>query len=122
MISLHEGPQDATFMFANRFVDASLAHGLCASLAEGGAILAEKDYFGMRLDPPGLSPSSASARVVAKLWALALKMKTSSGYSEDRGVPEIVLESSWRITDEASRVRPHVDLVAAVARKIRSNR
>ena len=56
VVSLHEGPQDATFMFTNRFVPAALAHDLCAALAHGGTVLAERDYFGLRLDPPGVSP------------------------------------------------------------------
>jgi hypothetical protein len=118
VISLHEGPQDATFMFTNRFVDRALGGALCDALADGGTVLADKDYFGLRLDPPGLSPSSAAGRAIHKLWALTLSMKASIAYSEDRGIPEIVLESSWRMTDEAARVRPHVDLVAAVARKM----
>jgi len=118
VISLHEGPQDATFMFANRFVDDATGRALCDALAAGGTALAEKDYFGLRLRPPGLSPSSATGRVVTALWAKTLGMKATIAYSEDRGVPEIVLESSWRIADEAARVRPHVDLVAAVARRM----
>lgn len=118
VISLHEGPQDATFMFANRFVDAPLAHALCDAVAAGGTVLAKRDYFGMRLDPPGLSPSSATGRIVTRLWAMTLGMKASIAYSEDHAVPEIVLESSWRTADEAARVRPHVDLVAAVAGRL----
>ena len=118
VISLHEGPQDATFMFTNRFVEAPLAQALCDALAVGGTVLAEKDYFGLRLRPPGLSPSSATGRALTKLWALTLGMKATIAYSEDRGIPEIVLESSWRTADEAARVRPHVDLVAAVAARI----
>jgi hypothetical protein len=118
VISLHEGPQDGTFMFANRFVDELLANALCEALAAGGTVLAKKDYFGLRLRTPGLSPASASTRAVWKLWALALRKKASIAYSEDHSVPEIVLESSWRMTDEAARVRPHVDLVTAVAQRI----
>ena len=118
VVSLHEGPQDATFMFTNRFVGEPLGRRLCTALAEGGTVLAEKDYFGLRLEPPGLSPSSAAARAVHKLWALGLGMKASIAYSEDRAIPEIVLESSWRVPDAAARVRPHVDLVAAVARAL----
>lgn len=117
VISLHEGPQDATFMFANRFVETPIAHALCNALT-GGTVLAQKDYFGLRLSPPGLSPSSASARAVTKIWAWTLGMKATIAYSEDRGVPEIVLESSWRTPDEAARVRPHVDLTLAVAERL----
>jgi hypothetical protein len=118
VISLHEGPQDATFMFTNRFVDAALGRALCDALADGGTTLAEKDYFGLRLDPPGLSPSSVVGRAVTKLWAATLGMKASIAYSEDRGIPEIVLESSWRIAAAEARVRPHVDLVMAVAKRL----
>jgi hypothetical protein len=118
VISLHEGPQDATFMFANRFVDGALARTLLGALAAGGTVLAEKDYFGLRLDPPGLSATSPAGRAVNWLWARTLGMKATIGYSEDRGIPELVLESSWRLADEAARVRAHVDLVAAVTRAL----
>lgn len=118
VVSLHEGPQDATFMFANRFVTPASAAELLAALARGGTILAERDYFGMRLDPPGLSPSTAAGRAVTKLWAATLGMKASIAFSEDRGIPELVLESSWRLPDEEARVRAHVDLVAAVGRAL----
>lgn len=119
VVSLHEGPQDATFMFANRFVTSETARELLDAIANGGTVLAEKDYFGLRLDPPGLSPSTAAARAVTKLWSGVLGMKTSIAYSEDLGIPELVLESSWRLPDEDARVRAHVDLVLAVARQLR---
>jgi hypothetical protein len=109
-------------MFANRYVADAVARELLDALAKGGTVLAEKDYFGLRLDPPGLSPSSATARAVTKLWSTVLGMKTSIAYSEDRGIPELVLESSWRLRDEDARVRAHVDLVMAVALHLRRAR
>ena len=115
VLSLHEGPQTGTFMFANRFVETALAHALCAALGAGGTVLATRDYFGLRLRPPGLSPSTPTMRAVWKLGALALRKQASIAYSEERGVPEIVLESSSQMADEAARVRPHVDLVAALS-------
>jgi hypothetical protein len=118
VISLHEGPHDATFMFANRFVGRALARTLLDALAAGGTVLAEKDYFGLRLHPPGLSASSPAGEALMWLWARTLGMKTTLSYSEDHGIPEITLESSWRLPDEAARVRAHVDLVAAVARAL----
>jgi hypothetical protein len=118
VISLHEGPQRGTFMFANRFVDQALARALCEDLSRGGTTLASKDYFGLRLDPPGLSASFAAGRAITKVWAVAFRLQATIAYSEDREIPEIVLESSSRTVDEAARVRPHVDLVAAVTRRI----
>ena len=118
VLSLHEGPQTGTFMFANRFVATPLAHALCAALAAGGTVLARRDYFGLRLRSPGLSPSTPSMRAIWKLGALALGKRATIAYSEDRGVSEIVLESSSRMPDEAQRIRPHVDLVLAVANAI----
>jgi hypothetical protein len=118
VISLHEGPQRGTFMFANRFVDEALARALCEDLSRGGTTLARKDYFGLRLDPPGLSASFAAGRAITRVWAIALRMKATIAYSEDREIPELVLESSSRTVDDAARVRPHVDLVAAVTRRI----
>lgn len=118
VISLHEGPQDATFMFANRFVDPSLARTLLDALAGGGTTLADKDYFGLRLDPPGLSAATRASMGVEWVWARTIGMKATLGYSADRGIPELVLESSWRLPDESTRVRAHVDLVEAVARAL----
>jgi hypothetical protein len=118
VIALHEGPQSGTFMFTNRFVDEALGSALCDALAAGGTVLATRDYFGIRLRPPGLSPATPATRAVWRLWARAFRQQASIAYSEERGVPEIVLESSWWNPDEAARVRPHVDLVAAVAQRL----
>jgi hypothetical protein len=122
VVSLHEGPQDATFMFANHLVTDAVARELLDALAKAGTLLAEKDYFGLRLDPPGLSPSTPRGRAITSLWSKVLGMKTSSAYSEDRGIPELVLESSWRLPDEDARVRAHVALVLAVALHLRRTR
>jgi hypothetical protein len=118
VISLHEGPQRGTFMFANECVDLALAASLCDALEAGGTVLATRDYFGMPLRPPGLSPASATTRAVWRLWARAFRSKASIVYSQDRAIPELVLESSWWNPDEEARVRPHVNLVLAVAQAL----
>lgn len=118
VISLHEGPQRGAFIFANRHVEPPLALALCDALAAGGSRLAERDYFGRRLHPAGWAPATPTTRAVWNVGARLFRRKATITYSEDRGVPEIVLESSSRIADEAERVRPHVDIVAAVARRI----
>ena len=118
VVSLHEGPQDATFMFANQHVSGALADRLLAALVEGGTTLAVKDYFGATLRPAGLSPSSAAARFVMRLWSATLKMMPTGEYAARRGIPELTLESGWRSPDREARVRPHVDLVLAVAHEL----
>lgn len=118
VIALHEGPQRGAFMFANRHVASPLAHALCDALAAGGTVLATRDYFGARLRPPGLSPATPVTRAVWRLWARAFGQQASIAYSEARGIPEIVLESSWSDPDLTARVRPHADLVAAVAERL----
>jgi hypothetical protein len=114
VVSLHEGPQDAAFMFANRHVRSDVATRLLAALSEGGTTLAEKDYFGARLVPRGLSPSTPAQRAVLRVWAAALGMMAANEYAALQGVPELTLESSWKSTDRAARVRAHVDLCVAV--------
>lgn len=118
VIALHEGPQSGTFMFTNRFVGPTLGRALCDGLAAGGTRLAERDYFGIPLEPAGLSPATPVTRAVWRLWASAFRQQATIVYSEARGVPEIVLESSWWHPDEAARVRPHVHLVRAVAQHL----
>ncbi|HBQ19088.1 MAG TPA: hypothetical protein DEF51_50830 [Myxococcales bacterium] len=115
VISLHEGPQDATFVFANRHVESALVARGLAAMEAGGTELATRDYFGLRLDPPGLSASSAVSRAVHAAWAATLGMMATIRYSEERGIPELVLESSWRDPDAEARIRPHVDLVDAIS-------
>lgn len=118
VLSLHEGPQDAAFMFANQHVPAELAARLLAALEAGGTVLAKTDYFGARLRPPGLSPSTPAGRLVLRLWAGALGMMATNAYSGDRGIPELTLESSWRNPDRDVRVRAHVDLTLAVCAEL----
>lgn len=122
VVSLHEGPQDATFMFATEHVQGDVAERLLAALAAGGTVLAERDYFGARLPRPGLSPSTAAARAIVRLWAAALGMRASNAYCATLGIPELTIESSWRSTDREARLRPHVDLCLAVCRELANAR
>lgn len=118
VVSLHEGPQDATFMFANEHVDGALARRLLAAMEAGGTTLAQTDYFGSTLRPPGLSPSTPFTRGILRLWAATLGMMASSAYCGTRGIPELTLESSWRTPDRAARVGGHVDLCLALAAEL----
>jgi hypothetical protein len=114
VLSLHEGPQDAAFMFANRHVDGGLARRLLAVLEAEGTTLATKDYFGFRLRPPGLSASTLVQRGIVRLWAATLGMMAVNEHAARRNVPEVTLETSWRSADHAERVRAHVDLTLAL--------
>jgi len=114
VVSLHEGPQDATFMFANEHVPAELADRLLAALEAGGTELATTDYFGTKLVPRGLSPSTRATRALLAVWAKTLGMMATTTFSGLRGIAELTLESSWRSNDHAARVRAHVDLCVAL--------
>ncbi|HUR76857.1 MAG TPA: hypothetical protein VMZ22_02840 [Acidimicrobiales bacterium] len=118
VLSLHEGPQDAAFMFANRHVDAALASRLLAALENGGTTLAAKDYFGLPLRPPGLSASTPVQRLILRTWETGFKMRAVNEFAAARGIPEITLETGWRNGDGAARVRAHVDLAAALAQEL----
>lgn len=113
-IALHEGPQDATFMFANQHVERALAERLLRALEAGGTALATHDYMGRALRPPGLAPMTRGELALVKLWAATFGMMATNVFAGLRGVPEITLESSWRSSDRGARVRAHVDLVRAV--------
>lgn len=115
VVSLHEGPQDATFMFANRRVDRALALGLLGRMEERGVTLATRDYFGRTLRPPGYAPIGPIAFGLNWLWARTLGMMATGTFAEERGIPEITLESSWRLPDSDARVRAHVELVLGLA-------
>ena len=120
VLSLHEGPQDAAFMFANAAVDVELAKRLLAALEEGGTVLATKDYFGLTLRPPGLSASSPFQRTVLRLWEAGFKMQAVNAFAAARGIPEITLETGWRNTNGDARIKAHVDLTLALAHELAS--
>lgn len=114
VVALHEGPQDATFFFANRRVERALALRLLDRMEKNGTALARTDYFGRTLEPPGYAPMSKTMWALSALWASALEMKATGMYFDELGIPEITLESSWRNPDREARIRPHVDLVLAL--------
>jgi len=116
--SLHEGPQDAAFMFANPHVDGALARRLLAALEAVGTTLATKDYFGLPLKPPGLSASSPFQRTVLRLWEATFKMQAVNAFAAARGIPEVTLETGWRSDDAAARTNAHVELVLALTREL----
>jgi hypothetical protein len=121
VLSLHEGPQDDAFLFTNRHVDLGLADRLLAALVAGGTTLAEKDYFGLKLKPRGLSASTPVQRAVLRLWEGTLKMQAVNEFAAHRGIPEVTLESGWRSPDRAARVRAHVDLALALRDELASS-
>ena len=118
VLSLHEGPQDDAFLFANRHVDDAVSRRMLAALEAGGSTLAEKDYFGLTLKPRGLSASTPVQRAVLGLWEATLKMRAVNEFAAHRGIPEITLESGWRSPDRAARVRAHVDLTLALVEEL----
>lgn len=118
VVSLHEGPQDATFMFASPRVERALALRLLDAMERSGTTLATKDYFGRRLRPAGYAPIGPLAYGLSWLWAKTLGMMATGMYADGGGVPEITLESSWRARDPDVRVRAHVELVLALAAEL----
>lgn len=114
MISLHEGPQPATFLFTNRLVAPSKAERLLARLEAAGVELATVDYFGRTLDTPGYAPMKSAMWKLSMLWAATLKMKATGVWAEEQGCPEITLESSWTGRDAEARVKAHTELIFGV--------
>ncbi len=114
VLSLHEGPQNAAFIFANPHVDGQLARRLLAKIESQGTTLATRDYFKLPLKPPGLSASSPFQRVVLGAWEAGFKMRAVNAHAAALGIPEITLESGWRSDDKAARIKAHVDLALAL--------
>ncbi|MCP5042166.1 MAG: M14 family metallocarboxypeptidase [bacterium] len=113
ILSLHEGPHDGTFMFANRCVDPSLAAPVLDRLEQSGTRLAGVDYFGRKLETPGYARPTRPLRIGWWLWSRVLAMASAGVYADELGTAEITLESSWR-DDADTRIRTHVECVLAV--------
>jgi Succinylglutamate desuccinylase / Aspartoacylase family len=111
ILSLHEGPQAGTFLFANRRVHEDVATRLLTRIASAGVELADEDYFGRHLDTPGYAPMTPSMWRLSMLWAKTLGMMATGVWADRLGVPEITLESSWRSRDADARIAAHVALV-----------
>lgn len=118
VLSLHEGPQNAAFIFTNPHVDLAMARRLLAKLEAGGTTLATRDYFKLPLRPPGLSASSPFQRGVLRAWEAGFKMQAVNAYAAAKGIPEVTLESGWRSEDRAARIRAHVDITLALAEEL----
>lgn len=118
VVALHEGPHDATFIFTNRCVPEGLAARLLCAMSRAGTELADRDYFGRALDPPGHAPMSRSMWLLSALWAGTLRMMATGMWANELGVPEITIESSWRSSERDARVLGHVELVMALAREL----
>jgi len=112
ILSLHEGPHDGSFMFANQRVDPSFMSAVAERLAQTGTRLASVDYFGRKLDTPGCARPTRPLRLAWWLWSRTLGMMSTGMYAHELGIPEVTLESSWRDEGEA-RIRTHVECVLA---------
>jgi hypothetical protein len=119
IVSLHEGPQDASFIFANRHTPPGVAERAIAALDARGVMLARSDYFGRKLPAPGYAPVSLANHLVTKLWAATLGMMHTGMYADELGLGELTLESSWRGQEE-DRVLAHVELVCALVEQLAS--
>ena len=113
ILSLHEGPHDGTFMFANHEVDPGLAGPVLDRLERAGTRLATTDYFGRTLGTPGYARATRPLRFLWWLWSRTLGMMSTGMYAHELGTPELTLESSWREAGDA-RIRTHVETVLAI--------
>ena len=95
-----------------------LIHAALEAMEAGGTRLATEDYFGSKLDPPGHSPMGRGGWLLSAVWGATLRMMATGMWLDGRGVPELTLESSWRLPSREQRVRGHVDLVLAVTRAL----
>ncbi len=118
-ISLHEGPQPGAFVFANRSVSEFVGRGVVADMKEAGVELADRDYFGRQLSPPGYAPVSRRLYALSLLWKATLGMVPFGVYADLRGLPEITLETSWSSPNRDARIAAHLEVMRAVVRRLR---
>ncbi len=113
ILSLHEGPHDGCFMFANHDVDPALAGPVLEKLTAGGTRLATVDYLGRTLDTPGYAPATPGLKLAWWLWGTVLGMVSMTSYAHTLATPEITLETSWRDPGEV-RLHTHLEFVLAI--------
>lgn len=121
VLSLHEGPQEGSFLICNDEVDRELALALVDAMAGAGVHMAEKNYFRQPLSPAGYDPATPATNVVHHLWGSVLGLAASTQLSQRHRIPEIVLESPWTHPDPRVRIQAHRHLVLAALRELRSS-
>ncbi|MCA9672086.1 MAG: DUF2817 domain-containing protein [Myxococcales bacterium] len=115
VVSLHEGPQQGTFVFGNSAVDDELAERLTRAIAESGAPLAAHDYFGRTLHPPGYAGQSRATVALLWLWRQLIGMAATAELAGRDHVAELTVETPWRLDDAEQRIAAQLAAVRAAA-------
>lgn len=110
IVSLHEAPNPGFFVFAEASTPDYLVELLSSRLDESEFKLAERSYFGNKLEYPGVWHKGSAPYLLQTL----VGMHTLGRYANKLDVPTLTTESSWKEVDLSKRVMPHLTVIRAV--------
>lgn len=116
VVANHEAPQNGTFYFTSKWVSKVVSRNVKNSLASNGVVLADKNYFGLRLKEPGHIDLSGFYIITFKFWKLIFRKASFGLYCNENRLKEITIEGSWFGEDFDSRTAPHLCTIKALAR------
>lgn len=94
-VSLHEGPQQGAFFFANHLYSEAEALRLVTGLSEQEVKLSSKSYFGNTLSEPGYFPLKDRTQILLNLQKSILRIASFDVLCADLAIPSITYETSW---------------------------
>lgn len=109
IISLHEGPQEGFFVFADGRPPKALCKQIMTELHNDHIPLATKKFFGVRLRL-GIWRKGRFVYLAQKL----LNIYTLGRYASDNKIITLTTESSWSQRDIYARKRPHLTIIRTV--------
>lgn len=116
IVSMHEGPQEGFFMFAEGKLEQQLIDAISRELTSAGAGLAQKNFFGITLRR-GIWQKPIAIFALQRL----LGIHTLGSYAHAKKIPMITTESPWSETDVEARKRAHVAVVRGVVSVLRKS-
>ncbi len=110
IVSLHEAPNSGFFVFAESSTPDYLVELISERLEESEFRLAERSYFGNKLEYPGVWHKGSAPY----LFQTLIGMHTLGRYTNKLEIPTLTTESSWNEEDLSRRVMPHLTVIRAV--------
>jgi len=114
IITLHEGPQDGFFMFAEQATPKALENAILHKLQSEKIVLARKSYLGLSLADSGLWHKESFVYALQKLFGIY----TLGRYAYDHKLAMLTTESPWASTDVEERKRPHLLVIKTVVESL----
>ena len=117
-ISLHEGPQENTFIYMNKLVEEALATKIVEDAKNKCVKFAKKNYLGQKTRIDGYFPVTGYSFVLNVLWSKILKLQPFGYYTYSKGIKNFTIETPWQNPSRKERVSAQIDIIKSVVNSL----